>query len=105
MTTEQATGTAGDGIAEGETTMVYGIGTLPANSVIRYPSGRWGFVGSVDARLAFIGADGHEPTADELRRVALVGLGIVKSVKTRAWDTREEAIAAAEAIGLEVTSA
>ncbi len=52
-----------------------GYGRFPTNVLIRYPTGRWGFVGSVDARLAY---------AD---------------TKTRAFDSKAEAIATAEALG------
>lgn len=48
------------------------------NCLIQFPSRRWGFVGQVDARLC-------KPNGEQL-----------------AWNTKEEALAAAEAISAKV---
>lgn len=42
------------------------FGRLPQNCLNHYPSGRWGFVGSVDARLAYVRKDGSPATDDDL---------------------------------------
>lgn len=55
-------------------------GIYPENQLIQYHTGWWGFVGKVDAQLAF------EPGTE----------------RTRAWPTREDALNAANLIGAKV---
>ena len=76
------------------------LGSIPpAACLIKFPSGRWGFVGSVDYRLAFVRKeDGSEPTIAEVEKAKSFGVGF-SNLKTRAWETKEAAIAAADAIG------
>lgn len=62
--------------------------------VIQFPSKRWGFVGSVPAALAF------EGDPEEAAKRAQFG---GRFVKTRAWDTKEEALNEAERLGFKVT--
>lgn len=75
---------------------------LPPNGIIHYPSGRWGFVGSVDARLAYESNDGNPATEEELENARSFGPRVA-GVKTRTWATKEEAEKAAADLGLEVS--
>jgi hypothetical protein len=77
-------------------------GELPENALIQFPSGRWGFVGKVDARLSYVRLDGAPLTAEDTKTVREFGPSLAK-VKTLAWPTAEAAIAAAEAIGAKVS--
>lgn len=83
---------------------IWGMGKLPSNSVMQYPSGRWGFVGSVDSRLAYVRKDGSEATEDDLSSARIAGPNVA-GLKTRTFDTKEAALAAAEAISAEVSNA
>ena len=76
-------------------------GALP-QSLIQFPSGRWGFVGRVDARLAYTAKDGSPADPAEIVKAKNFGPALA-NVKTCSWATAEEAIAAAEAIGATVT--
>lgn len=81
------------------------IGNLPPNVVTQYPSGRWGFVGRVDGRLAHEALDGSELDARTLRDIASFGPGLfAHKARHRTWNTREEAIEAARELGIEVQS-
>jgi hypothetical protein len=77
-------------------------GNLPAHALIQFPSGRWGFVGNTDSRLAFTMKDGSEVTKDAAKTAASFGPALA-GVKTRSWTTREEAVEAAEALGFKVS--
>ena len=77
-------------------------GALPENVLIQFPSGRWGFVGHVDSRLSYTMLDGSPVTAEAAAIVSGFGPALAK-VRTRAWETPEAALAAAEAIGAMVT--
>lgn len=74
--------------------------------VLHYPSGRYGFVGSVPQVLA------HEGHPEDLETARIAGPGIARQIakrngrvfKTLAWDTEAEAIAFAKAKGFEVAS-
>jgi hypothetical protein len=77
------------------------ISKLPSNALIQFPSGRWGYVGSVDMRLAFVRKDGTECTAQDVENAAIAGPAFA-GLKTKAWDTKDAAIAAAAAIGIVV---
>ena len=76
--------------------------TLPANHVMQFPSGRWGFVGHVDTRLAFVQADGSAPTDKQLDTARHCGPGFAK-LRKRTWDSRETALEAARDLGVEFT--
>ena len=77
---------------------------MNALSIIQYPSGRYGFVGSVPAVLA---VETDDPSLIEVG--ARCGLGIAariaarrgKFIRTRTWDSREAAQEAAAGAGLE----
>jgi hypothetical protein len=76
--------------------------TLPTNVVIQFPSGRWGFVGHVDARLAYAMKDGSPvaaPLIAELRESSNPGMvESLRGVVTRTWGTEAEALAAAQEV-------
>ena len=73
--------------------------------IIKYPTGRYGFVGRVPAALAYQGS------ADDMQAAAQCGPGIARKIaerngrefKTLAWDTEAEARAAAETLGFAVS--
>ncbi len=83
---------------------IAGLGRLPLNNVMQYPTGRWGFVGTVDGRLAAEHTDGTPLTEQEMIDCRKFGRGLFKNIRSRSWETREEAIAAADAIGAEVSN-
>jgi len=70
-------------------------GRLPL-SLIKFPSGKWGFVGSVPVNLRY----DPTPTAEqvvEIKQVSTPALVLKRyGIKTRVWNSREEAIEAAE---------
>ena len=65
----------------------------------QFPSGKWGFVGSVDARLTFKKEDGSELTEDDVKYISQAQSRAMamkaRGVKSLAWDTREQAIKSA----------
>lgn len=75
---------------------------MAPNCILQYPSGRWGFAGSVHPRLAFVRKDGGTPEARQLWEARQFGPRLA-GLKTRSWATEEEARAAAAAIGQPVT--
>lgn len=78
---------------------------LPPNNLMQFPSGRWGFVGSVDARLSIVQLDGSPATPDQIRKAASFGIGIMRhEIRTRSWETRADAIAAAAELGVMITA-
>ena len=74
---------------------------LPPNVLVQFPAGSWGFVGSVDARLAYVTEDGAEPTQEQLEDARSFGPQLAR-VKTRSWPTAAAALAAAAELGLTV---
>ena len=66
------------------------LGNLPDNILIQYENGKWGFVGSVRADLAYICKDGSIPTDEQLVKAARYGPRLV-GLTHRVWDTEEEA--------------
>ena len=78
-------------------------GNLPLNMITVYPSGKWGFTGQVDGRLLYIKKDGSQPTSDELARISQSSnpsmAADIAGVKTRVFETADEAVAAAQEIG------
>lgn len=81
---------------------VWGIGELPKHVLIQHSTGRWGFVGTVDGRLAYIGKDGSPATEAQLKSASQCGPGFV-GLKTRTWETQAEAEAAAAEIGAPIS--
>jgi hypothetical protein len=84
------------------------FGKLPSNTLIGYENGKWGFVGSVDVRLAKL-LDGQvieteDQLAEAARRYQVEMYGMVRRrLTSRVWDSQEEALQAAAALGLETT--
>ena len=70
---------------------------LPPNALIKNPAGTWSFVGAVSPELAYVTRDGGTPTAQQLEDARSFGPGIV-GLRSRVWQTREEAELALEAI-------
>ena len=92
--------------------MIFGIGTLPVNVPLQFPSGTWGFVGRVSPPLKFVKKleDGttralSDEELQEAARLASFGerFSRAQGYVTATWETKEEALAAAEGLGLEVT--
>lgn len=78
------------------------LGKLPL-CVNQYPTGRWGFVGRVPADLAWTSLDGGPPDPAEVDVASQFGARFAK-VRSRSWETREDALRAAAEIGAEVKS-
>jgi hypothetical protein len=77
---------------------------IPAKlSIIKYPSGRFGFVGSVPGVLAYVHADGSQPTPSELRDIAESSCPAMTmkayGIKSRAFLTEQEARFVAARLG------
>lgn len=77
------------------------MSALPEHCLIQFPAGSWGFVGSVDTRLAFVSKDGSEATAEQIKNAQQFGPRLA-GVKTRSWETKQDAIDAAAALGYDV---
>ena len=75
-------------------------------NVIQWPSGRFGFFGRVPAQLAYVKADGSEVPDAELREVSQSSFPAMTckryGIKTRGFDTEEQARDAAKAAGFEI---
>jgi len=67
------------------------LGAIREASVIKYPTGRWGFVGSVPAHLAYLTEDGQRPTVKQFQNAAIAGPRIAGLV-TRTWETEAAAL-------------
>jgi hypothetical protein len=78
-------------------------GDLPGHALIQFPSGRWGFAGKVDSRLAHVMKDGTEVTPAAAKIAREFGPALA-GVKTRTWDTSDAAIEAAASIGIAVST-
>ena len=72
--------------------------------LIPLPSVRWQYVGSVPAVLALRTEDNSEPTTEQIENARHAGPRIA-GVKVRTFDTREDALRAAEALGVHVSAA
>lgn len=72
--------------------------------LMKYPSGRWGFVGAVPLSLAFIHKDGSEVSSEDAAKVASFGIGLFPTIKPRSWETAQDAMNAAQAIGYHAAS-
>lgn len=83
------------------------IGNLGLN-VIRYPSGKYGFVGRVPADLAYVKQDGTTPTPEECKEIAQSGFpGMVckkLGIKARGFETEQAARDAAQAAGYSIAN-
>lgn len=71
--------------------------------VIQFPTGTWGFVGSVPVPLKYERRDGKPLSAEDQSTLAGANIpGMLKEFKTRSWKTREDAAKAAKAAGHKV---
>lgn len=75
-------------------------------NIIKYPSGKFGFVGRVPYELAYIHSDGHTPTMSEFRDIAQSSNPAMTckkyGIKTLVFDTENEARFYAARAGFEV---
>lgn len=62
--------------------------------VMQFPSGKWGFVGSVPIELSYEPYKGSYEEA-----LKMVNASLARFLKRKAWDSEAEARAAAEAAG------
>lgn len=72
-------------------------GKLPANVVNQFPSGRWGFVGRVNAELAYVTNDGQAPSQKQIENAQRFGPGIA-GLRPRTWASKSDALDALEAV-------
>ena len=82
------------------------VGSLPPNVLQQFPSGRWGFCGSVHPSLRFEMSDGSPPTDEALNVARQCGPGFARhlGLGSRTWATAEDAEAAADKLGQTVTT-
>jgi hypothetical protein len=75
---------------------------LPQNYLLKTPTGRWAFVGSVDMRLGYTNKDGSLITdpADAANRYRSISTPAML-FKSRSFETKEAAINAAKSLGLD----
>jgi hypothetical protein len=78
------------------------ISNLPANLLSKNPAGSWSFCGRVDARLLLVMRDGTDVPSDLVRKCQRHGRGLFPEVRTRVWQTREDAETYAASLGIEV---
>ena len=73
---------------------------------MKYPSGKWGFVGHVPIELAYIHSDGHALTESEQKDIATASFPAMAckryGVQKRIWDSEQGAIFAAARAGFKV---
>jgi hypothetical protein len=71
--------------------------------VIENPNKTFSFVGSVPMNLSYERRDGQPLTEDDVRGIRQCGVGLFrKTIACRVWQTREDAVAEAKALGFEV---
>jgi hypothetical protein len=69
------------------------------------PAKTFSFSGSVPAVLGFYRKDGHPLTEEDIRGIAQFGAGLCrKTIGTKTWNTREDAIIEAELLGFTVVN-
>lgn len=75
-------------------------------NVIKYPSGKYGFVGRVPTDLAYIKQDGSTPTEDECKEIARSSFPAMVCkrlcIKTRVFETEQAARDAALTAGYSI---
>lgn len=76
--------------------------TMTKNNLLQFPSGTWGFVGSVYQHLMFVKKDNSEITQDDLKNAGHFGPAVA-GVKQRSWPTPLEALKAAKKYNQTVT--
>ena len=70
---------------------------LPDNVVHQCPSGRWAFVGHVEAALAYVTKGGTAPSDEQVDNAQRFGPALA-GLQPRTWPTREAALAALEKV-------
>lgn len=70
---------------------------LPNNIVHQCPSGRWTFVGHVDAVLAYVTKDGASPSDEQIDKAQQFGPALA-GLRPRTWPTQEAALATLEEV-------
>ena len=71
--------------------------------IIQNPNKTFSFVGSVPASLSYYRKDGQPLTDQNIKEIHQFGAGLLRGeIGPRVWPTREDAIAEANSIGLEV---
>jgi hypothetical protein len=79
------------------------ISRLPDNVLIDTPTGRFIFVGRVDARLVYQTAEGDLPTDEQLKIATQFGSRF-SGLRSRSFASREEAAAFAASLGITLES-
>lgn len=79
------------------------LGSLPRNLITQFPSGRWGFVGSVNAQLIYQRKDGQPLTDKDCQDIASFGPGLLRHIESLSWATAQEAEQAAKDLGFEIS--
>ena len=74
------------------------LGSLPKNLITQYPSGRWGFIGSVNTRLVYRRKDGQPLTDKDCQNIQQFGPGLLKHIESLSYATAQEAEQAAKEI-------
>jgi hypothetical protein len=73
-----------------------------------WPSGKFGFVGSIPVELAYIYKDGSFPISEQdAKDIRQFGPGLVmksRGIQVRSWESRDAAIAEATRLGHKVIS-
>lgn len=69
------------------------LSNLPRNSLAQYPTGRWGFVGSVRADLCYKRPDGEPLTGENVAEIRQFGPRLA-GVTGVSFETREDALTA-----------
>lgn len=75
-------------------------------NIIKYPSGKFGFVGHVPVELAYMHSDGSEPTETEYLVISRSSNPAIAcklyGIKTRVFESEQDARNAATRAGFEV---
>jgi hypothetical protein len=81
-------------------------GRIRGVTLLQYPSGRWGFAGRVPMDLSYRNKDGSPITEELADSIRSFGPGLFKNkVDSVSFDTAEDAIEAARALGVEPDNA
>lgn len=64
--------------------------------------GSWSFRGRVPTDLAYVQTDGSPITPDQAQAISHCGPGIVRGIRPVTFNSKTEALAAAEKLGVEV---
>ena len=75
------------------------LGSLPKNLITQYPSGRWGFVGSVHVSLAYRRKDGQPLSDKDCQNIRQFGITMLPHIEDVSFDTKEAAEEAAKVGG------